>query len=314
MNLRCKFHLTANLSICALFFLTLSMSSLSLAAHVSDRHRMVLHVCKQGCRFERIQMAVDAARSGDTIQIGPGTYFENVDINNKDLTVQGASSNQTTVDGRFRGPVFSILPLPFGTGSQIVSLSGLTITHGRNDTGGGIMVAGTVLTVTDSAIVSNWATQSGGGIDALLEGTADASTSFRSLIIQRCLIARNRALSGGGLHTQSEVHSLISNSSLVGNHAEAGGGAFIEYATRSRIENTTISDNTADGDGGGIWVAAGGEGEPASMVTFSHDAVVNNQAALSGGGIFSSCLGGHCIVLEGENSVTLNISGSTPGD
>lgn len=44
MNLRCKFHLTANLSICALFFLTLSMSSLSLAAHVSDRHRMVLHV------------------------------------------------------------------------------------------------------------------------------------------------------------------------------------------------------------------------------------------------------------------------------
>ena len=39
-----------------------------------------LRVCKQGCRFSRIQAAVNKAKAGDTIKVGDGTYREAVKV------------------------------------------------------------------------------------------------------------------------------------------------------------------------------------------------------------------------------------------
>ena len=52
-------------------------------------HAREITVCKQGCEHKVINSAVAAAASGDTVSIGPGTYFENVVISNKNLTVTG---------------------------------------------------------------------------------------------------------------------------------------------------------------------------------------------------------------------------------
>jgi Right handed beta helix region len=264
-----------------------------------------LHVCQRGCRFEHIQKAVDAARSGDTIEIGPGIYFENVVINGKDLTVAGSSADKTTVDGRFRAPVFSVGPLPYGLGlGNSVTLSGMTITHGRGTMGGGVSIGSTLVTISDSVIVSNVASESGGGVDTLTEAPGTDSTGDISTTIERCVVIRNRAPSGGGIHASAEVNYLISHSTVAHNKSDAGGGVFIEYASRSIIENSTISENASGGDGGGIWIATGGIHAPVPVVTLTGDAIVNNTAALSAGGVFSPC--SRCLILKGETVISLN--------
>ncbi len=55
----------------------------------------------------RIQGAVDAAESGDSINLGAGTYRENIDIQ-KSLDIKGAGAGKTIVDGQQDGSVFII--------------------------------------------------------------------------------------------------------------------------------------------------------------------------------------------------------------
>jgi len=47
-----------------------------------------LTVCPSGCAYSGIQTAINAASSGDTIQVQSGTYYENVNVT-KQLTLRG---------------------------------------------------------------------------------------------------------------------------------------------------------------------------------------------------------------------------------
>jgi Right handed beta helix region len=256
-----------------------------------------LTVCKHGCRFQKVQHAVNAARSGDTIEIGPGTYLENVVIDGKNLILVGASAHETTMDGGFHGSVFTL-------SQATVTLTGMTITHGRGETGGGISVISSDLDLTDAIIVSNAAAQHGGGIN--VNNFRDHSTSLKS---QRCVITHNSAPAGGGIYLTVESDLTLVDSTVARNEADAGGGLFLEYATVSTLTRTTISDNASGGDGGGIWAAPGNprEGEPHPRVSLDHSAVVNNTAAQDGGGIFN--FNTHFFSLQGGTIIALN----TPG-
>lgn len=46
-----------------------------------------------------IQEAVDAARPGDTVEIGPGTYAESVAVATDDLRIRGTDRNDVVIDG-----------------------------------------------------------------------------------------------------------------------------------------------------------------------------------------------------------------------
>src|SRR6476619_5912601 len=85
-----------------------------------------------GC-FSQLQPAVAAAQDGDTITVAPGTYVGGVTID-KSIRLQGAGAAQTVISGG--GPVRAIGRATDPTG-QAVSIDGLTITGGLNDSSPG---------------------------------------------------------------------------------------------------------------------------------------------------------------------------------
>jgi hypothetical protein len=125
-----------------------------------------------GC-FAAIQPAVDAAQDGDTITIAPGVYAGGITIN-VSVNVVGAGAHRTVISGG--SPVVLIgAPSPFPTTRATVSISGLTITGGVNDSfpgravaqGGGLNITptanpaggpgltGATVTIADSVITGN---------------------------------------------------------------------------------------------------------------------------------------------------------------
>jgi plastocyanin len=54
--------------------------------------------------YRTIQAAVDAARPGDLVLVGPGVYREEVKVTIPSLVIRGTNRNQVIVDGEFRRP------------------------------------------------------------------------------------------------------------------------------------------------------------------------------------------------------------------
>jgi hypothetical protein len=83
-------------------------------------------VCHAGCQYTSIQAAVNAAKPGDTIQIGPGNYYENVDVN-KPLTLTGWGL-LTTIYPAVANPTCSGGSLCGGTASNIILVDADNVT------------------------------------------------------------------------------------------------------------------------------------------------------------------------------------------
>ena len=75
--------------------------------------------------FGTIQEAVNNATAGDTIQVGPGIYYEHVVVT-KSLTIIGENPQTTVVDGTANGTVFDI------EASNVI-ISGFTIRNAGNN-------------------------------------------------------------------------------------------------------------------------------------------------------------------------------------
>ena len=112
----------------------------------------ILHVSKQG-PFHRIQDAIDMARDGYVILVGPGRYVENVNYKYKDIMVVSRSGPEATIiDGNEKGMTVRM------AGGV---LAGFTVTRGSQS---GVFVEGPG-TVINNIIVNNKAS-SGGGISS----------------------------------------------------------------------------------------------------------------------------------------------------
>ena len=141
-----------------------------------------------------------------------------------------------------------------------VSVSGVTLTNGsgtggNNGNGGALLVlAGTTLTLTDSAVTNS----------------------------------RSQQFAGGGIYTAGNL--TLNRVTVSGNHADgtdgAGGGIYhagnVELARLLSITNSTISGNTTSGNGGGIFSTGQGLGLQSTTIA--------GNTAVNGSGLFKNAL------------------------
>jgi len=226
-----------------------------------------------------IQAGIDAALSGDTVMVHPGTYSENIDFRGKPITVtslQGAAV--TIIDGGGRGPVAT-----FVTGESLTSvLNGFTLQNG--------------LSTFDMPAFGD-----GGGV--WIKNTSPA--------IQNNVIRNNRACEGPGIFVRSGSPLIqgntISNNTQYGCSGGIGGGGIgIVSGPAARILNNVITDNLlTSSDGGGISLFAAG------APTIIGNTISRNTAS----GLSPCASGGGIAMVNQSDALIVNnlISGNTAG-
>jgi hypothetical protein len=207
-----------------------------------------------------------------TITLGsalPSIYYE--------TAISGPGADRITVSGNNSVPVFDVYPVYYDTP---VTISGLTIAHGKTTTrGGGVHSDGADLVLTGDVISGNTATsQSGGGV---------AGDDGGSLTIVNSTISGNSAPNwGGGVMTLnlSGTETRIVNSTISDNHVLiSGGGAYFDYSTPATVVNSTVYGNSSGIRGGGLFHYGGPS--QTSRLTVTGSTITNNSAGSQGGGV-----------------------------
>ncbi|MEO0948265.1 MAG: right-handed parallel beta-helix repeat-containing protein, partial [Cyanobacteria bacterium J06641_5] len=187
---------------------------------------------------------------------------------------------------------------------DLVTLSGLAITGGVADIGGGISSSDSDLTLVDSVVSGNLATTA---IPGVLSGSGGGiAVGFGSLNLIDSIVSDNAAdIFAGGVFGLAESPLNISNSIISGNSATDGGAiAGVDPLT---LTGSTISDNTAASTGGGILVPAV-PGSASGPITISNSTIANNSAT-TGGGIYNA--GGQVDITN--STITANIANTGSG-
>jgi parallel beta-helix repeat protein len=270
--------------------------------------------------FSTIRAAIDDANGGDTVLVAPGTYTgdgnHDIDFKGKAITVRSADPNDpaiiasTIIDCQDQGRGFI-----FESGEQADSiLEGITITNGRAEYGGGILIRNSSPTVSRCTI--SYCSEvhpsylAGGGI-CIFNGDP---------LITDCTIRNNAVFfDGAGIYCDGGSPMVV-NSIIENNQAGWGDGSGIYYkgSGRPSIINCTIRSNSANpiessdrtirtnaisrgGDGGGIFIYGG-------QPIVSQCSIIENTGG-RGGGLFireSSPLISHCSI---ENNLAASSGG-----
>ncbi|MHC4086848.1 MAG: right-handed parallel beta-helix repeat-containing protein [Planctomycetota bacterium] len=241
--------------------------------------------------FNNIQDAIDYSSDGDIVEVQPGTYYENINFNGKNIILTGSEPNDpcvvvnTTIDGNDNGSVITFA----GTEDVNCFLTGFTITSGATDyDGGGINGNGTKANVINCRIIGNIAGKdygfgSGGGIYNLDGKITNCNISYNSIEWQ--------GFGGGGL---ANCDGPIANCRITHNssywcYGRGGGGL---RGCNGPITSCVIafnSDNGGEygGNGGGL---SGCDGEISNCLIYANRAYTSYwslpDSSNYGGGLY----------------------------
>lgn len=182
-----------------------------------------------------IQSAINASVSGDTVLIAPGTYFELLDFDGRNITVQGAGIDRTIVDAQYRN---TVVMFTHGETAAAV-LRDVTIQHGGYGDpyvydGGGVFIQSSSPTITNCWMKNNADNPerpSGAGIRAFNS----------SSLILNCRITDNAGDNAGGVGASGSVRLV--NCFIARNN---GVSTAVRTTGPVSIVNCTITNNTGN--------------------------------------------------------------------
>ena len=183
-----------------LFFVVLCIPSLINAT--------TWHIKQDGTgNFTTIQEGIDASVDSDTVLVYPGTYYENIIYNGKNITVAslelitGNESyiDSTIIDGQRLDSCVRVMDQ-----ETDADIRGLTLTNGQGHQ------------------YQYSASNRGGGVLVY---------DHSALNITNCIIKKNYATSGGGIHLGYYSIINISGTSILNNYVfSTGGGVFVDQS------------------------------------------------------------------------------------
>ncbi|MEM7351546.1 MAG: hypothetical protein AAF657_12110 [Acidobacteriota bacterium] len=234
--------------------LTLGLALTASIALSPNARAATLQVCGS-CSYTTIQAAVDAAASGDMIEIAPGTYYESVSITAPGSLLLQPSSGRVTIDATGFDRALEILDP-----GAIVTLKDMDLTradgwaglvnHGHttlatvhvmanSGTFGGIFNAGSLVTMVNSVIAGNTAT-------AL--GSAGGLNNFAWVDLWNTTLLGNVGHEGGGFKTSGNSRVTVFASSISGNQASSMGGGYFNSSPQALVDikaSSSFSANSA---------------------------------------------------------------------
>ena len=227
-----------------------------------------------------IQTAINAATDGDTVNVAPGTYYENINFNGKNITVSGADSSNTIIDGGQNGSV-----VIFENGEDTTAvLKNFTIQNGYSVDdlfhyyrGGGVYVHSMYQATSaklENLLIKDNVAGKGGGVNL----------SSGEIIIDGCTISGNTG-EGGGIQLNHGINAIIRNS-VISNNTNGGGngGGMVVFNTALDMDGCSILNNTSR-NGAGVYIDIDESGKEAVIKnSFIENNVANDG---QGGGLYN---------------------------
>jgi hypothetical protein len=301
-------------------------------------------------QYPTIQGAIDATIPGDTVVVDQTTYYENVTITNKDITLCSVDPNNpsvvagTIIDGSSADSVIT------ATDSNAL-INGFTITNGLGDVGGGIRCGGAGTLRIENCRITGNKTRDGFEIDCWggTDGGKGAGiySEGMDLVVRQSVISNNRTGNGsdgpcgdgmcgsggggGGLCCRGCSLSL-EDCDITGNRTGHGGsarwggcpggrgGGIYCSGVEGYIRNCIIADNVT-GDGGHAIYPPGGGGGYGGGVYFLYSGefemtnciIAGNVTGVGGADVPSGSGGGICIRESDTNISNCTIASNRIG-
>lgn len=186
-----------------------------------------------------IQAGINAASTGDTVLVAPGTYVENVNFQQKSIVVASVGGRNVTTIQAANSAIETVRMV--GTGSTWMKLSGFKVTGSGHS---GVFADQSAAKITDNDITGN---SSSGGND----GAGINLKSVSGATVRGNIIHGNVANTyGPGIHLGDDGLS-ISFDTIAYNvlYANTGHGdiRLLGYSNGIRIYNNTVSITTNEG-------------------------------------------------------------------
>ena len=154
--------------------------------------------------YSTIQFAIDTSSDGDTILLSAGTFYENININNKNIIITGEDKLSTIIDGsQFRNAhVVSI------NNSESFHIRNLSIKNGNTNDGAGLRIYDSSnIIIEDCIIADNISNNNGAGIESVNSTLQIISTTFHSNISQNGISCILSSLSD--IHIKNSLFFMI---------------------------------------------------------------------------------------------------------
>jgi len=252
--------------------------------------------------YPTIQAAVNAAGTGDIIEVDAGTYPENV-IVNKTVTIKGDSATTTIVDGSGNDVVFNIQ-------ENNVELHNLTIRNGGSYSGVTIYYPYSGLTICNTRIIDN--------VVGVVVSEADGNIIEDNVFINNQMYSIDVTYSSNAIIRDNQISesaygveiSDTSSSQVVNNTIfDTSYAIYVPYSNNANISANTLTSNSWNiyltySNSNIIEYNNVSEGTVGIQVMYSEDnSVLNNTVSSSSYGIYLGYCGANTV---SGNTVSLN--------